>query len=182
MLARGDWLLLQNEINAAADIMVAAARQGLHIALNPAPYENRVGNWPLELIDLLIVNQVEGAELSGRQRPEQILAALHQRLPQAELVLTLGAEGVRYCSGGSVADAGRNDWLEVHPPPVQALDTTAAGDTFVGFFLAARVAGMKAEAALDHACYAAALAVTRVGAMQSVPTQSELAQFDFGGD
>ena len=166
-----DWVLLQNEVNAVGDTIAAAAERKLRIAFNPAPYDERLDTGPLELVDLLIVNQTEGAGLSGRQRPDQILAALSRRFPQAELVLTLGASGALYCSAGATGT------LEVKPPPVRALDTTAAGDTFVGFFLAARIAGMTAAAALARACRAAALATTRVGAMQSVPTESELASF-----
>ena len=155
---RGDVLLLQNEINDIAEIMRQGAAAGLLIALNPAPMSAAVKEYPLDLVDTLIVNEIEA---------EQLLGGNGARLkPGAELVLTLGARGARYEAGGRR--------LAVPAEPVHAVDTTAAGDTFIGYFLAARAAGADPEAALRLACRAAAVCVTRPGAMDSIPLRAEV--------
>lgn len=158
----GDMLLLQNEINDVAYILTAAAEQGLTICLNPAPFGPEVGAYPLELVDLLIVNEIEAAGLVGAST----LAALAARCPRAQIALTLGAAGAQY----------RSPTEEFHlpAPPVEAIDTTGAGDTFIGYLLQGLTAGLTARDAMARAVQAAALCVTRPGAMDSIPAAAEL--------
>ncbi len=162
-----DWLLVQNETSGVAHAMRAAHRRGMRMALNPAPLTASLREYPLELAHLLCVNEIEGAALAGQSEPEEILAALHARLPGCECVLTLGSAGARYRCGD----------VELHAPArrVAAVDTTAAGDTFLGYFLAGRAAGVEAASCLDTACRAAGLCVTRAGAMTSIPRREEIA-------
>ena len=162
-----DWLLVQNETSGVAHAMRSAHRRGMRIALNPAPLTASLREYPLELAHLLCVNEIEGAALAGQSEPEEILAALHARLPGCECVLTLGSAGARYRCGD----------VELHAPArrVAAVDTTAAGDTFLGYFLAGRAAGVEAASCLDTACRAAGLCVTRAGAMTSIPRREEIA-------
>jgi ribokinase len=162
----GDLLLLQNEISAIPAILRHARSRGLTVALNPAPLGPEVSGYPLEFVNLFILNEIEGAQLSGEAEPEAILAALRRRFPAAEFVLTLGAQGARW------ADADRA--VAVPAERVNAVDTTAAGDTFIGFFLARRAAGDSPEAALRLACRAGAICVTRAGAAEAIPTLTEV--------
>ena len=82
------------------------------------------------------------------------------------MVLTLGADGAVYTDGAETVQQAAY--------PVQAVDTTAAGDTFTGFFLAARMRGAGVPRAMELASRAAAIAVTRRGAAPSIPTFAEV--------
>ena len=159
---RGDILLLQNEINDVSYIIAVASEQGLTICLNPAPFGPEVRAYPLELVDLLIVNETEATGLAGASE----LAALASLCPRAQIVLTLGAAGAQYHSPTE----------EFHIPAsqVEAVDTTGAGDTFIGYFLQGLTADMTARDAMARAVKAAALCVTRPGAMDSIPAADEV--------
>lgn len=164
----GDYLLLQNEISAMPTIMRQGDAQGLRIVFNPAPMHRDVLSYPLQTVDVFIVNEVEGGELTGEAEAERILTAMGKRFPQAATVLTLGANGAIY--------ADRERRLAVPAAPVTPVDTTAAGDTFTGYFLAEMAAGQDVEMALRTAAKAAALCVTRPGASNSIPRRHELAE------
>ncbi len=166
----GDVLLLQNEINAVADLIAAGAGRGLQVVFNPAPMSPAVASYPLDRVSLLIVNEHEAAALSGAGAPEVMLETLARRLPRTDLCLTLGARGAVY------QQAGGQQW-QCPAPPVTAVDTTAAGDTFIGYLLAARLAGAPVPDALETACRAAAVSVTRPGAMDSIPRPEDVAAF-----
>ena len=164
----GDWLLLQNEINQLPYIMRQAHARGMKIAFNPSPMEARVLEYPLESVDLFLLNRVEAAQLAGTDGTDgqALLAALRGRFSRAAVVLTLGADGAVYTDGAETVQQAAY--------PVQAVDTTAAGDTFTGFFLAARMRGEGAPRAMELASRAAAIAVTRRGAAPSIPTFAEV--------
>ena len=164
----GDWLLLQNEINQLPYIMRQAHARGMKIAFNPSPMEARVMEYPLESVDLFLLNRVEAAQLAGTDGADgqALLAALRGRFSRAAVVLTLGADGAVYTDGAETVQQAAY--------PVQAVDTTAAGDTFTGFFLAARMRGEGAPRAMELASRAAAIAVTRRGAAPSIPTFAEV--------
>lgn len=175
--SREDWLLLQNETSANARAMSEAARRGMRIILNPSPADACLDALPLDLVDCFLLNEIEAEVLSGApvaSGVESALDALARRFPRAELVLTLGADGVAYRAPRSGA-GGRT--LRVGAMKVEAVDTTAAGDTFTGYFLASRARGEPAAEALSEAAAAAALCVTRSGAAPSIPTRAELAAF-----
>ena len=160
----GDTLLLQNEISAIPEIMRAAKERGLRIVFNPAPMGQEVLDYPLDLVDLFIVNEVEAAELAGTAAdspPDAVLDLLRARFPRAGVVLTLGA-------AGSVADIG-GERVAVAAKRVKAVDTTAAGDTYIGYFLAARQRGLSLRDAMEKATEAAAICVTHAGAAPSIP-------------
>jgi ribokinase len=167
--AKDDYLLLQNEISAVPEIMSEAARRGLRIVFNPAPMCPAVLEYPLKLVHCFIVNEIEGGELSGEREPERILAAMRRRFPQAMIVLTLGAEGALCAHDGAT--------VRVPAVKVVAVDTTAAGDTFIGFFLAGVAEGLPVERAIDLGCRAAAISVTRPGAMDSIPSRQDVDAF-----
>jgi len=158
---RGDILLLQNEINEIPYLMEQAAQRGMRIALNPAPFSPEVLAYPLERVEFLIVNETEAEGLVGQSAIEDLPSALSERLPKAQILLTLGEKGVYYRSP--------QQQFHVEALRVKAVDTTAAGDTFTGYFLAAIAENKPVEAALVGATHAAALCVMQAGAMDSIP-------------
>ena len=159
---REDILLLQNEINDIAYIITSATERGLTICLNPAPFDPEVRAYPLELVDLLIVNETEATGLAGAST----LAALAALCPRAQIVLTLGVAGAQYHSP--------TEEFHIPAPQVEAVDTTGAGDTFIGYFLQGLTASMTARDAIARAVKAAALCVTQPGAMDSIPAANEV--------
>lgn len=165
----GDWLLLQNECNGLEDLLPMAAQHGLRIAFNPAPMTESVSALPLERCQLLFLNRSEAAGITGlalEAGANDLLDALAMRLPTCELVLTLGGEGAWYQQGDQ----------RLHQPalPVEAVDTTGAGDTFIGYFMAALQAALPVIDCLRRAATAAALAVQRPGAAESIPVAEEV--------
>ena len=162
----GDFLVLQNEINAIGRIIELAAKRGMQVVLNPSPVADNLKDLPLDKVSWFILNEIEGAELSGETEPERILDKLTSLYPGAQIVLTLGGEGSIYANG--------SERIAQPAFPVQAVDTTAAGDTFTGFFFAAVAGGASAAEALKRASKAASISVTRPGAAASIPTLTEV--------
>ena len=162
----GDALLLQNEINGLAYILQQAQKRGLFIALNPSPIDEGLRQCPLDAVSLFFINEIEGHELTGRTQPHEILDEMHVRYPLSDIVLTLGRDGVTGRLNGHIHSHG------IYSVPVA--DTTAAGDTFTGFFLAALAQKHPAEECLRRASVAAAIAVSRPGAAPSIPTLDEV--------
>lgn len=166
----GDILLLQNEINATPALIEAGQRAGLRVVFNPAPMSPAVASYPLDRVSLLIVNEHEGEALGDCAAPQAILDALASRFPHTDLCLTLGAAGAVY------QKASGPRWC-CPAPRVQAVDTTAAGDAFIGFLLAALLQGRAEETAVRDACRAAAVSVTRPGALDSIPRPADVEAF-----
>jgi ribokinase len=153
--------------------MEQAHARGLRIAFNPSPIPENPSEFPLEYADILILNEIEGAVLAGLDSDgtdfRQILSALAARYPQAAIVLTLGSAGVLY---------QYQDEQASHPIfKVKAVDTTAAGDTFCGYFLSCLCSGKGASESLRIASAASAIAVSRPGAAPSIPVMSEVETF-----
>lgn len=167
----GDYLVLQNEINLLGDIMRKAHARGMKVVLNPSPMDRDILSLPLETVSYLFVNEIEASQLTGvsAEDADALTRALRERLPHACIVLTLGTNGSRYIHG---------DDLEIQGVyPVQATDTTAAGDTFTGFFLAGVIEGRSPKEALDLASRASAISVTRPGAAPSIPAREEVENY-----
>lgn len=167
----GEWLLAQNECNALPELFASARERGLRIAFNPAPMTEDVVRLPLETCQLLFVNRVEAAGLVGLPESsdaQALLAGLRQRLPDSETVLTLGGAGAWYQSGEE----------QCYQPalPVKPVDTTAAGDTFIGYFMTARQEGRTVADCLELAAHAAALCVQQSGAAESIPRRTDVDQ------
>jgi ribokinase len=162
----GDCLLLQNEINSISEIIDRAEKLGLTIFLNPAPMDKRVSGYPLDKVDYFILNDIEGGELTGKAEPEAIIEAMLKRFPRSATILTLGGNGVIY--------ADRQTTISVPAEKVTPVDTTAAGDTFIGYFIAEKIEGQTVENCLRTASRAAAICVTRRGAADSIPLKAEV--------
>ena len=161
-----DILILQNEINVTAEIITKAWKKGMKIVLNPSPFEEKILNWPLEKVSLFLLNEVEGGQMTGEKEPEKILKRLQAKYPNAAFVLTYGEKGAWYVGNGETAYCPAKN--------VKVIDTTAAGDTFTGYFLSARGRGYGVEESLKKATAAAGEAVTRKGAAVSIPCWEEL--------
>jgi len=162
----GDYLLLQNEINLMEYIINKASEKGLTIVLNPSPINSKLKSYPLEKVNIFILNEVEGKELTYKEKEEEILNELIFKYPEAQFILTLGEKGVIY---------GANDErIEVKAKPVKAVDTTAAGDTFTGYYLASMLSGKSVQEALETATVASSITVTREGAANSIPYMKEI--------
>lgn len=156
-----DWLLLQNECNTIDTAFDIAINKGMKIMFNPTPMTANVAALPLQHCSVLIVNETEAESLAGSSDPHEILARLASRYPNTRLVMTLGSKGALLQYAGNLI---RHDALDV-----DVVDTTGAGDTFVGYFLASMIAGCDDATCLKRACTAAALSVTQSGAAPSIP-------------
>ena len=149
--------------------MERARERGMTVALNPSPMEE--GLLPLlPLANYLLLNEIEAAQLLrglGKPVPEaEERLAETLALPSTAVVLTLGARGSLFTDGTRLARQAA--------VPVRAVDTTAAGDTYTGFFLAGVLSGQSVEWAMKYASAAAAIAVTRPGAAPSIPSREEV--------
>ena len=163
----GDVLLLQNETNMLAEAMKRAKQKAMKIAFNFAPFDKaKAAELPLELADYLIVNEIEGAGLAGEVKSEDILVKLTSLYPDTQIILTLGAAGVVW------AGPGGKGGLPAFPAEV--VDTTAAGDTFIGYFLAGINENMSIEEAATLASKASAICCSRPGAGPAIPRRAEI--------
>ncbi len=156
-----DHFLCQNETSGVAAALRCARERGMSIWFNPAPMSCDVVNFPLDLVDWLVVNETEGAQLSGSSEPEIIAEVLEESYRGMNVILTLGGSGVLARIEGKR--------YRLPAEKVKVLDTTAAGDTFIGFLAAGIIGGLAAEDALRRAVQAAALCVGKEGAAESIP-------------
>ena len=167
---RGDWLLLQNEINDLEEILNQAGEQNISVAFNVAPVDGREKDYDYSRVGLLIVNEVEAAALADDEDPRGAFDILTSRFPDTIVLLTLGRDGGIY-GGGE------------HPPVVyqshvvDAVDETAAGDTFIGYFMAEWLRSQNLARAVEDASAAGAIAVTKPGAASSIPSRAEVDAF-----
>ncbi len=159
-----DVILLQNEINNLAYIVKAAKEKGMTVVLNPSPVEGL--ELPFELVDYFILNEHEAEALFGESDIERVVLKMREAYPLAKFVMTLGAEGSVYI------DAEQT--IKISAVRVQAVDTTAAGDTFTGYFLTAVMRGESPKSAMDIASKAASITVSRKGAAESIPIYTEI--------
>ena len=162
----GDVLLVQNETNLVPQAIAQAYEMGMDVAFNASPIHANIQNDPLEKVRWLFINEVEGESLSGEQTPDAMIAALQEKYPQTQVILTLGEKGSLWADGNEVH---RCDACSV-----KAVDTTGAGDTFTGFFLRGVLEPIEGISPLKLASVASAIAVTRNGAAKSIPDINEV--------
>ena len=141
----GDLLILQNETNAIDSMVRKANQKGMIVALNPSPFNEKI---------------------TGESDPQKILSVLLKRYPHMKIVLTLGSEGSIY------ADATQQVSHGIFK--TKAVDTTAAGDTFTGYFFSSVMNGASPRDALAIASAASSITVSRKGAAPSIPTMQEV--------
>ena len=160
------YLLMQNETNLLAEAFELAQAKGIKIVLNPAPMTDNIKDLPLAKLDTLIVNRGEAEALCGAADIDQMTQQMAALAPQTRVVVTLGGDGAMLLANGEVT--------HMNSPSVDVVDTTGAGDTFVGYFLAGVAEGMNDHDALQRACLAGSIAVTRQGAITAIPDGSEV--------
>ena len=169
----GDWLVLQNEINLTPELLKAGKAAGLKICFNPAPFTADVLDFPLDCVDVFILNEIEAAGLARRPEGtdvEDLAEELQDAFPESMICITLGADG-------AVCRSPETGLVRQIAYATRVVDTTAAGDTFTGFFLAEIAQHAPVQAALELASRAAALAISRPGAIPSIPTRKEVSDF-----
>ena len=171
--SKGDALVLQNEINELEYLSQQAKAKGMVIALNPSPMDESL----LKVIpyaDYLLLNEIEAGQLLGEQSTtggqagdfEATAHALNKRYPDASILMTLGSQGSIFVN--------KDNFMRQGIIPVKPVDTTAAGDTYTGYFLASVFEGKKFDEAMRLATIASSIAITRPGAAQSIPTKDEV--------
>ena len=167
---QGDWLVLQNEVNSLPRIVDAAFARGMRIVLNPSPYEESLKEVDFGKLSWLLVNEVEACQCSGSDEPERAWDVLHARYPRLSVLITLGSAGsIAHAVGPDGVDTVRQQAFRA-----DAVDTTAAGDTFTGFFIGGLAEGRPLNECMRRASMASAISVTRMGAAVSIPKVEEV--------
>lgn len=158
-----NWVLLQNETNLLTDIVDQAKAAGFKVAYSAAPFDADIVAQLIGRVDLLAVNEIEARETAD------LLGVAVSEIAVPEILITRGSSGAEFHSHGAVH----------HQPafPVEVVDTTGAGDTFLGSFLAHHCAGAPVEQSLRYASAASALQVTRAGAAIAIPERGEVELF-----
>lgn len=167
--SEGDYLILQNEVNNLEEIIKQAENKGMKICINPSPISNSLLNTDLSNANMIFLNEIEGkafADLSDNSEYRDVLNVLGDKWPNSHIILTCGEDGSFYYHKGMI--------VEQKAIKCNVVDTTAAGDTFMGFFVAAWIKGMDKSNCLFYASKAASLAVSKNGAMVSIPFANEV--------
>lgn len=170
LFGEGDFLILQNEINQLDYIIDKAYEKRMQIVLNPSPFDSALLACDLKKISYFVMNEIEGEEITKTSDRMNIIMLMKEKYPKASVLLTLGEKGSIYYDGNSIHEQ------EIYK--VKAVDTTAAGDTFTGYFVAGLIEGMEPKAMLQRCAKASGIAVTRKGAAPSIPTALEVLKFE----
>lgn len=163
---KGDSIVLQNEISNVPYIIEKAYEKGLFVVFNPSPITDDILSYPIDKVSLLILNEVEGEALTNKTEPYEITDALLKKYKGIKVLLSLGKKGSLYADESTKIRKGIFK--------ANAVDTTAAGDTMLGFFTALLLNNAPIEEALLTATKASAIAVSRKGAAPSIPTLEEV--------
>lgn len=172
LIDRDTLVLMQNETDGVDRVIELTRRAGGRSLFNPAPMNDAVSAYPLEKLDYLVLNEHESAALTGLEDPAEALLQLARQVPGRDVVITLGAEGALFPGRREGASTGEPVHLPAFPAKVR--DTTAAGDTFIGYLAASIIEGSTMEEAVNLASRAAAFSTERPGASPSIPFRREL--------
>ena len=138
----------------------------MQIFLNPSPFDSALDSCDLGKISCFLLNEIEGGQIAGETEPDKIIDGILAKYEDAKLVLTLGDEGSVY------ADKEKRYRQPIYK--VETVDTTAAGDTFTGYFIAGLIQGKTIEETMKMSAIAAGIAVSRPGAAPSIPYMEEV--------
>lgn len=163
---KDDILLLQNEINDIHYIIDKAYKLGIKTVFNPAPFTDDLKDIDMKKIYCIILNETEAEGFCGTDSPDGFISYVRERYPHLTAILTLGSRGCIYID--------KDDIIEQPAYKTTVADTTAAGDTFIGYFLASISDGGSSQEAIRLACAASAIAVSRHGAAPSIPYIDEV--------
>lgn len=162
----GDFLLVQNEINMLPELVQAAAEIGMQIMFNPSPLNAQARAVDLRHVRYLLVNETEARGMTGSDEPDTLQTYIRQKAPHLKILLTRGKRGSIYF------DAEHTHVQQAFK--VKSVDTTAAGDTYTGYFIAGLSRGEGYQEAMRYASAASAISVSRQGAASSIPTREEV--------
>lgn len=162
----GDIIILQNEISCLEYIIDQAFKKQMRIALNPSPIDESLAKLDLNKVEWIILNEIEGSIISGRENHDEIVFELLKRFSNLKIVLTLGEKGSIY------RDGEKSYSQNIYKTNV--VDTTAAGDTFMGYFISSISKNRSIEDALEIASMAASISVSKKGAANSIPYEQEV--------
>ncbi|MEG0526149.1 MAG: PfkB family carbohydrate kinase, partial [Longicatena sp.] len=157
-----DYIILQNEISNLEHILSIAHEKGLTIVFNPAPYTKSIKSLPLDYVSYMILNESEAKGLASCESIEKAMEHLKETYPDTRFVITLGADGCYFF------DKGKTIYQKAYDVPV--VDTTAAGDTFIGYFIGSIIKSCSIEESLEIASKASALAIMQKGASNAIPS------------
>lgn len=158
-----DFCLLQNETSQVPYTAEHAKEKGLRVVYSAAPFDSDAAQEVLPFVDLLVVNEVEAEQLSAA------IGVSASELPVSEILITRGSKGATYRAGDTK--------VEVPAFEVDPVDTTGAGDTYLGFFIAGLDAGMETKGAMTFAAAGAAVQVTQPGTADAIPNLAEVKAF-----
>ena len=165
-IKKNDWLVMQNETKGQVKAAQQAKAAGAKVAYSAAPFVAKDVSTLLPHLDLIAVNEDEATALC-----KAMSVADPTELPVAAALVTKGA------SGACFYDNKRGETCLVAGKLVKAVDTTGAGDTFFGYFLASLDAGLPPHAALNRANSAGALMVTKRGTAEAIPTLAQVQEY-----
>ena len=161
--SKDTWIVLQNEINLSVEIAIKAKELGFKVCYSAAPFNSDHVHEILPYVDLLAMNETELKELQNS------LEKNVSDLDIGMILVTLGSRGAELHMGNSTFK--QSSFLN------KAVDTTGAGDTFLGSFIACYDNGYDTEKALEYAAAAASIQITRIGAAKAIPTFEEVQDF-----
>ncbi len=166
----GDWLVIENEINNLPLIIESAHQRKMRICFNPSPFEEELLSLDWSMVELIVVNEVEIMQLMKRKGSNwrETLMDAHKAFPSSSILLTLGEEGSLFLE----KESGKTAFTPIIR--TETVDTTGAGDTFLGYFLSSVIGGLTPSEALWRATKASSIAVSRKGAMDSIPLPGEV--------
>lgn len=159
-------LVVQMEIplDVIEAVLTEGKRQGKKVVLNPSPFQPLKPEL-LEGLDTLVLNEIEAEQMTGLNIPELQIKAL-QEMGIQQIILTLGELGVYYNNDDEI--------LFQKAFKTTVVDTTGAGDTFLGTYVSQRNKGGSLKTAVENAAKAGAIAVSRMGAIPSIPFEKEI--------
>jgi ribokinase len=169
----GDYLILQNEINNVNYLIEQGKQKNMIICFNPSPFAPEIREYNLKAVDMFFVNEIEACQIleismddSIKNDYPKILKKLCNIYCNAQIILTVGKKGSYYSDGKEV----------LHQPIIdtKVIDTTAAGDTFMGYFIASSILGFTKAKSLYYATLASSITVSKIGALESIPFGKEI--------
>ena len=162
----GDYLIVQNEVNLVKDIIKRAKALGMHVIWNPSPFTSDIQNLKSKAIDWMILNETEGALLSGEPDPKRMPGSLLKHYPYTKIVLMLGNKDVIYID--------KDQFIRQKAWDAGLADDIIAEDAFVGFFFASIINGLDISTTMHYAAKAYAITIMRTGSEDPIPKLEEV--------
>ena len=165
----GDILVVENETINIPYIIRKAREKSMYIYFNASPIDEVITKELIGNVDCLIINEHEGAAITGAKHIDTILKRLQKEYPELEVILTLGAHGSIY--------AYKSQRIQQDAIKTKPVDTTGAGDCFTGYFISSRAQGRTVSDSLKIASYASSLTIKKEGAADAIPMQDEVREY-----